>query len=157
MAKHPNTPKKSTAGRKPGHKPAALRTKLGYDAVKESPRRKRPAVSTKSEDRELTVAGRQMLSSAGRDLVRNLAVAGFAIRKHLQFIAKCDFRCSIPGQAEYNALVKRWMYAWSDRRNCDIAGRHSLASLIQLIETHRVIDGDVGILKCHHGKLQIIS
>ena len=136
---------------------SSLRTKLGYDAVKESPRRRIIAVSTKSEDRELTVAGRQALSSQGRDLLRNLAVAGFAIRKHLQFIATCDFRCSIPGQAEYNDLVKRWMTAWSDRRNCDVAGRHSLEGLMALVETHRIIDGDVGILKCNNGKLQIIE
>jgi capsid protein len=86
-----------------------------------------------------------------------MAVAGFAIRKHLQFIASCDFRCSIPGEAQYNELVKRWMHAWSDRRNCDVARRHSLPSLMTLIETHRVIDGDVGILKCRDGRLQIIE
>jgi hypothetical protein len=39
-----------------------VRDKLGYDAVKDSPRRGRITVSTKSEDRELTVAGRQSLS-----------------------------------------------------------------------------------------------
>ncbi|MCL2710453.1 MAG: phage portal protein [Planctomycetaceae bacterium] len=132
-------------------------TRLSYDAVKESPRRGRIAVSTKSEDRELTVAGRQALSSAGRDLLRNLALAGFAIRKHNQIVGTVEFKCAIPGQAEYNDLVKRWMYAWGDRRNCDIAGRHSLKGLIRIIETQRVIDGDVGILKCNNGKLQIIE
>lgn len=132
-------------------------TKLGYDAIKESPRRGRISVSTKSEDRELTVSGRQILSSGGRDLLRNLALAGFAIRRHTQTIAKCDFQCSIPNEPEYNNLVKRWMYKWSDRRHCDIAGRHSLKELLILIETHRVIDGDVGILKCYNGMLQIIE
>jgi len=132
-------------------------TGLSYDAVKDSPRRGRITVSTKSEDRELTVAGRQALSSKGRDLLRNLALAGFVIRRHNQGVASCDFKCAIPNQPEYNEIVKRWMAAWSDRRNCDIAGRHSLHGLMKLVETHRVIDGDVGILKCNNGKLQIIE
>ena len=132
-------------------------TKLGYDATQSSPRRGSISVSTKSEDKELTIAGRQSLSSQGRDLVRNLSLVGFAVRRHLQTIATCNFNCSLPGQTDYNNLVKRWMAAWSHRRNCDIAGRHSLTGLMTLVEAHRVIDGDVGILKCNNGKLQIIE
>ena len=144
------TRKKATA-KKPSF------TKLGYDAVKNSPRRGSTAASTKSEDHELTVAGRQMLSSLGRDLIRNNPLVGFAIRRNNQTVARCDFKCAIPGQAEYNALVKQWVYKWGHRSNCDIARRHSLPELINLIEAHRVIDGDVGILKCNNGKLQIIE
>jgi capsid protein len=132
-------------------------TGLRYDATQSSPRRGAIAVSTKSEDRELMVMGRLALSSQGRDLLRNFAIAGFAIRKHNQYVAKADFNCSIPNQSEYNALVKKFIYHWSRRQNCDIAGRHSLPELLVLIETHRVIDGDIGILKCSNGKIQLIE
>jgi len=132
-------------------------SKLGYEAVKNSPRRGSAATSTKSEDHELTVAGRQMLSSLGRDLVRNNALVTWAVRRNNQTVAKCDFKCAIPGQAEYNALVKQWVHQWGHRLNCDIARRHSLPELINLMEAHRVIDGDVGILKCNNGKIQIIE
>ena len=135
----------------------AIKTKLGYDAVKSNPRRRNASVSTKSEDRELTVAGRQALSSMGRDLVRNLSLAGFVLRTHNQTVATLNFKCAIPNQAEYNELVKRWMYHWSHRSQCDVSSRHSLTALMTLAETHRVIDGDVGILKCRNGKLQIIE
>jgi capsid protein len=130
---------------------------LGYDAIQSSPRRGSIRVSTKSEDRELHTAGRQSLSSQGRDLCRNFPLVGFAIRKHLQTMANCNFNCSLPGQAEYSELVKRWIAHWSQRSHCDVAGRHSLTELMTLVETHRVIDGDVGILKCRDGRLQIIE
>jgi capsid protein len=132
-------------------------TGLRYDATQSSPRRGAINVSTKSEDRELMVTGRMALSSQGRDLLRNLTIAGFAIRKHNQYVAKADFKCSIPGQREYNALVKKFIYHWSRRQHCDIACRHSLPELLVLIETHRVIDGDIGILKCSNGKIQLIE
>lgn len=130
---------------------------MKYDATQSSPRRGTMNVSTKSEDRELTVTGRQMLSSQGRDLLRNLSIAGFTVRKHNQYVAQGTFNCSIPGQTEYNDKVKRYIYYWSRRTNCDIAGRHSLLKMLNLIETHRVIDGDAAVLKIRNGKLQLIE
>lgn len=132
-------------------------TGLRYDATQSSPRRRTINVSTKSEDRELTTQGRQALTSQGRDLLRNLSIAGFAIRKHLQYVASFDFKCSVPGHPAYNETVKRWMYNWSRRQNCDLARRHSLPELITLIETHRVIDGDIGIIKLSNGRLQLVE
>jgi capsid protein len=132
-------------------------TGLKYDATESSPRRGYISVSSKSEDRELTVMGRQMLSSQGRDLLRNLSLAGFAIRKHNQYVAKGTFNCSIPGQPEYNDRIKRYIYIWSRRSNCDISGRHSLRKMLNLIETHRLIDGDAAVLKIRNGKLQLIE
>ncbi len=130
---------------------------LGYDATKSSPRRRRAATSTKSEDRELTTQGRQALSSSGRDLARNLSLAGFVIRKHCQYVAKADFKCSIPKQPEYNALVKKFIWYWSRRENCDLSKRHSLPDLLYLWEIHRIIDGDIGIIKLANGRLQSIE
>jgi capsid protein len=130
---------------------------LGYDATKPSPRRSQIEVNSMSEDNVLDRQGRLALSSRGRDLLRNLSIAGFAIRRHLLHVAKFDFKCSIPGQPEYNALVKSFFYNWSRRQHCDIAGRYSLRQMIRLIETHRIIDGDVAILKTESGQLQLIE
>jgi capsid protein len=98
-----------------------------------------------------------MLSSQGRDLLRNSSIAGFVIRKHNQYVAKTDFKCCIPNQPQYNALIKKFIYYWGRRQNCDIARRHSLQELLTIIETHRIIDGDIGILKCSNGRIQLIE
>jgi len=132
-------------------------TFLGYDAVQPSPRRRSVFASSRSEDYELQEIGRRVLSSTTRDLQRNFSIAGFAIRKHVQYVARADFKCSIPGQKEYNDRVKRFIYHWSKRENCDVSRRHSLKEMLRLIEIHRTVDGDVGILKISNGRLQIIE
>jgi capsid protein len=132
-------------------------TSLGYDAVQPSPRRRSVCASSKSEDFELQEIGRRVLSSETRDLQRNNTIAAFVCRKHVQYVARADFKCAIPGQKEYNDLVKRFIYHWSRRENCDVSRRHSLKEMLRLIEIHRVVDGDVGILKISNGRLQIVE
>jgi capsid protein len=133
-------------------------TRLGYeDIIHERGQRRHEGISTKSEDQELTRHGRLALSSHGRDLLRKLSIAGFAIRKHLQFVAKFDFQCAIPNEPVYSDVIKKFVYHWSRAKYCDVAQRHPLAKLIKLIETHRVVDGDVGILKLSDGRLQLIE
>ena len=132
-------------------------TFLGYDAVKPSPRRRSASTSSKSEDYELHETMRRVLSSETRDLQRNFTIAAWAIRKHVQYVARADFKCAIPGQKEYNDLVKKFIYNWSRRENCDVCRRHSLKEMLRLIEIHRVVDGDVGILKISNGRLQIVE
>ena len=132
-------------------------TFLGYDAVKPSPHRRSASASSQSEDYELHENMRRILSSETRDLKRNFTIAAWAIRKHVQYVARADFKCAIPGQKEYNDLVKKFIYNWSKRENCDVCRRHTLKEMLRLIEIHRVVDGDVGILKLNNGRLQIIE
>jgi capsid protein len=132
--------------------------KLGYeDIIHERGQRRHEGISTKSEDQELTRHGRLALSSHGRDLLRKLSIAGFAIRKHLQYVAKFDFQCAIPDEPAYSDIIKKFVYKWSRADKCDAAERHPFPKLIKLIESHRIIDGDIGILKLSNGKLQLIE
>jgi capsid protein len=144
------------------------RAKLGYDAAVHNRSRRLRSVSTLSEDKELRTHQRQMLVSDGRDLLRNFTLAGFILRKHLQFVANCsfeacckaDFDATPQRRAEidaFNIRLEDKMAWWSKRRNCDIAQRHCLSELIELIETHRVFDGDCGVLKISGGHIQIIE
>lgn len=131
-------------------------SRLKYDAADSSKRRRQVVISSKSEDRELTPLQRQSILSQTRDIQRNFALAGFAIRKHLQYVS--DFAFSSQTDDEnFNRLLEEKMRWWSKRKNCDLAGRHNLQELITLIETHRVLDGDVGILKHFSGKIQLIE
>jgi capsid protein len=144
--------------------------KLGYDAAFSGRVRNRRYrnVSTLSEDKELRPLDRQSLISEGRDLLRNFALAGFVLRKHLQFVSDFSFEgiCSPERDAsperkqeidDFNIRFENKMKWWSKRQHCDIAKRHCFSELLELIETHRVFDGDCGVLRVSGGRIQVIE
>ena len=130
--------------------------KLGYDAVEQTPTRRPLAYSVRSEDRELTMHERRTLISESREEQRNFALAGFALRKHLQFVSYYRFSAETPNK-EFNRALERRVALWKDRKNCDAAKRSNFDELITLIESHRAVDGDVGILRRSDGRIQIIE
>jgi capsid protein len=127
-----------------------------YDAVDSNPRRKSKMVVTMSEDRVLRYRDRQVLSTQTRDLLRNFAVAGFAVRKHLQYNSSFSLQCKTPDET-LNRKIEGIIRRWGRRKNCHIAERHNFNSLMRLMETHIVLDGDVLAMWCRNGKLQIIE
>lgn len=129
---------------------------LGYEAVENRPTRRRVYVSTRSEDKELTPEKRRALVSEARDQLRNFSLAGFALRKHLQFVSYYRFSAGTPDEA-FNRELTRRVERWKSRKFCDAAGRCSFDELIALIESHRAVDGDVGILRRVDGRVQIIE
>lgn len=131
-------------------------TQLGYEAVAQSPTRRPIAYSGRSEDRELTAYERKALISESRDEQRNFALAGFALRKHLQFVSYYRFSAETPHR-EFNRALERRVQLWKDRKQCDAAKRSNFDELITLIESHRAVDGDVGILRRSDCKIQIIE
>jgi capsid protein len=143
--------------------------KLSYDAVDFHARNRRVRrTSSLSEDKELRPHQRQLMLSESRDLLRNFTLAGFVIRKHLQFVADFDFESVCEPEATataerkaeieaFNVRFERKMTRWMRRDNCDVASRHCFSEMLELIETHRVLDGDVGILRTKGGQLQIIE
>ena len=137
-------------------KPVSRLTPLAYEAVKSDRIRKPPYYSTKSEDRELTEHERQLLISEARDSLRNFTIAGFALRKHLQSMSFYRFTAGTPDGA-FNRRLESLVRTWKRRTNCDAAGRHNFDSLIGLIESHRAVDGYVGILRLSNGKIQIVE
>lgn len=141
---------------------------LKYDAALPTRSRRPFVTSTLSEDKELRPHDRQAIISQGRDLLRNFALAGFMVRKHLQYVASFAFEATCraePGASEerkreidaFNELFEEKIRVWQQRRNCDLAQRHCFSELLELIETHRVFDGDVGVLKVGGGRIQIIE
>jgi len=136
--------------------PAPPMQRLKYDAVKTDRIRKPPYYSTKSEDRELTPRERQLLISQARDALRNFTIAGFALRKHLQSMSFYRFTAQTPDKG-FNRRLESLVRRWKRRSNCDAAGRHNFDTLMGLIESHRAVDGDVGILRLSNGKMQIIE
>ena len=62
--------------------------RLAYDATVDKHRRQPPPSSTKDEDLILKPADRRKLVAQSRDIHRNFTIAGWMIRKHLDYTAK---------------------------------------------------------------------
>lgn len=129
---------------------------FGYEAVTSEGKRKAPTGILRSEDAELNQTDRRKLLSQTRDAHRNFAVLGWMIRRHLDYVSTFNFAARTSDQ-KLNRLIERRVAKWSRREYCDVAGRHSLPSIIRLLEARAVIDGDCGILKLRDGRLQAVE
>lgn len=134
---------------------AAIRL-FGYDATDTKTKRKPPDGILSSEDAELTPDRRRKLVSAGRDIGRNFTLAGWMVRKHLDYVSTFNFQ-SKTGDKNLDRLVESLMKEWSKAENCDVAGRHTLPRMIRMIEQARTIDGDIGLVRLADGRLQAIE
>lgn len=129
---------------------------LKYDAAKSDTLRRPTYYSTLPEDQELPPRERQIIISEARNALRNFTIAGFVLRKHLQNMAFYRFSARTPDDGFNRALEAR-VERWKARYNCDASERHNFDSLMGLIESHRAIDGDVGIVRLSNGKIQVIE
>jgi len=133
------------------------KAELHYDALETQQRGKRVGFVSVSEDRVLRRDDRAELSATVRESERNFTLAGFAIRKHIQYMS--EFRFSVDTEDEkFNTLIEKIFNDWAmDPDRCHAARRHAFPKLLTLIERHRLVDGDVGILRCKNGAIQIIE
>lgn len=130
--------------------------KMSYDAAKLDRARRPVLITGKSEDRILRPRERATIISDARDAIRNFSLAGFVVRKHLQSIAYYRFSACTPDR-EFNRSLERQIKRWSRRGNCDVSERHSFDELINVIEWHRAVDGDVGVMVLDDNRLQVIE
>lgn len=129
---------------------------FGYDAATSEGKRRPATGILRDEDRELPPNDRRRLISQARELHRNFTVAGWMIRRHLDYVSTFNFQAKT-GNTELNHQVERLMANWSKPDTCDVAGRLSLASIVRLAEARAVIDGDCGLHKLLSGHVQGIE
>lgn len=129
---------------------------FGYNAATDSTKRKRSSPVLKDEDEHLTTTGRAKLLGNARDAVRNFAVAGWMVRKHLDFVADHKFQAKTPDKG-FNRELEAWVEEVSKEENFDHAGDHDLDRHSRLAEARRIVDGDIGILKLESGHVQAIE
>jgi len=127
-----------------------------YDATEPKGRRKAPTPTARSEDQILDANKRAKLTANARDIQRNFAIAGWMIRRHLDYVASFQFH-SRTGNVELDMQIEQLMEQWFRPYNCDVAGRHRFENLIRLAEARAVVDGDVGLMKLASGHLQAIE
>ncbi len=126
--------------------------KFGYEATVSGTRRKAPVSDVKGEDDHLNPIERRALISTTRDLRRNFALSAWMIRKHLDFVATHEFQ-SKTGNKEFDEKFESLMLWWGNKRNFDVAERHSMHGFIRLAESGRCVDGDFFIQKTRKGRL----
>lgn len=131
------------------------RRQFKYDAAVTSNKRKPTRIDQRSEDDILSRDERSKLLSSTRDLKRNFAIAAWAIRRHLDFVADFTFHPNTHDRA-FNQQFAKLMGAWSRRTNCDPARRHPLRRLMRISEACRVIDGDLLWVKLRRGQVQLV-
>ena len=128
----------------------------GYHATQSTVRRPTPQSKLISEDDQLKARERKRLIWSARNVKRNFAVASWAIRKHLDFVANHTFACKTQDD-DLNNLVESLMKGWSKKNACDVAGRHPLSRFVRLAESCRTVDGDCFIMKLRGGQIQAIE
>jgi capsid protein len=135
---------------------SAGRVAFGYEAVESRGRRKPPTVITRAEDRELDSSKRRTLIGTARDLTRNFTLAGWAVRKHLDYVSTFDFQARTPDR-DLNKYLEAYMYERCKPGRIDHGRRHSLRRLMRLWEASRMLDGDVLLVLLADGRIQTIE
>lgn len=132
------------------------RRQFGFDAVDRSNRRKPFPARSVAEDAELTADQRNRLRAGPRDLFRNFELCGWMVRRHLDSVARFGFRAN-SGDDARDEFLERKVDEWSSADRCDATGRLTLAKLVRIVETLKLLSGDVLVVKLATGHLQLIE
>jgi len=129
---------------------------FGYDAAEDKKQRQTPRFRLMTEDKQLPPEKRKRLVATSRDVVRNWTIAGWMIRKHLDYCSTFSFQARTPDEA-VNQRLEELVAWWSRKRNFDVAGRHGRARYVRMAEARRTLDGDFFTLKMKNGRVQAIE
>lgn len=128
----------------------------GYDALNPEGRRRSVSSKIEAEHKVLNDVRRRSLAANAMDIHRNVALASWAIRQHLNYVALFDFYASSKDRGlnqDLQALIARDGTA----ANCDLGGRHPWWRLRRLCEVRKTLDGDCALIKLRSGHLQGIE
>lgn len=132
------------------------KTQLGYDAANPTGRRRQSSTNLRTEDNELMSNRRRQLIAQARDLMRNIAVARWAIGKHNDFVSRLRFASQTRTDFDYELEAR--MREWCENPNlCDITKRHTFARILRMAESRAVLDGDHLLIRCKGQRLQQIE
>lgn len=152
-SKRPTTAKSSSALH-------SVLSKLKYRAVQDDKSRSPVYISSKSEDYELPQQDRQALISQSRQICRDFSLASWACRQYLQYVSFYQFNANTTDD-NFNTELEKKLKRWTRKENCSVNRRFDFYEMLRLIETCRLVDGDVGILRVNDsetgGRIQIIE
>ena len=126
---------------------------FSYDAIASKGRRKATRGTVHREDYHLHGSKRPALQENAADLCRNLSLASWMVRRHLDYVADFDFHARMESEP-LNLEIEKLMSKDSRPYVADVAGRFGREKIFRLAEMRRVLDGDVGLIKLDSGQLQ---
>lgn len=126
---------------------------FGYDAATPQNKRKDRGGPIRSEDAVLGKSARRKVISTANEVHRNFAIAGWMIRKHLDYTTQFTLRCKTDDEG-FNKEFEEFIDERSKKENCDIAGRHELPTFMRIAETRSLVDNDVAIVRLGSGHSQ---
>jgi len=137
--------------------------RFSYDALK--PDKKRKSISSKvpREDAFAKGSKRRNLQANASDLSRNLALAGWMVRRHLDYVSQFAFYSRNQTGSDdavgkdLDDQIQALMIEDSIPSRTDVANRFGREKMFRLAETRRVLDGDTYLLKLANMKLQGIG
>jgi len=144
------------ARRLAGRAASAIGRRFQYDAVDGRGKRRTPRVFNGTEDQLLKSGDRAKLQANTRDIMRNFAIAAWALRRHLDYVATFEFH---PQNAdrEYNRYLSDFFWRRAARGTFDTTGRQSWGSGFRLLEAQAIVTGDNGFLLLNDGTVQGIE
>lgn len=117
-----------------------------YEATRPSTKRRDPSTIIRSEDRELDDQKRRTLEATGLDLVRNLTIAGWMIRKDIDFCSTFSFQCKSKDRG-FNREFEQAMAWWTRPGAFEISGRFDLGAWMQIAHATAILGGDLFVQK----------
>ena len=131
-------------------------TSFSYDAVEQTTKRRTASKVIRTEDRELISPKRQQLISQSNDLMRNFSIAGWAVRKHLDFVSRFSFasQTKTPFDYEFESRMRDWC---EDKRRCDVRKQHTFHRMLRMAEARAVTVGDHLLIKVEGQRLQQVE
>lgn len=133
-----------------------IQSMFGYDALEPQGRRKKIARSVFREDYHTRGNKHRGLQASSADLVRNLSLAGWMVRRHLDYVACFEFHGRNDDEA-INRQLEILMEEDSRPSRADVSGRFTREKLFRLAESRRVLDGDTLLVKLRDGRMQGIQ
>lgn len=136
----------------------AAKALWGYEAADGtgSQRRTQSVVTTLSEDNILTQQRRGVMISTTRDLQRNMTIAGWAIRRHLDYVSTFTFQART-GNPGLNKLLETRVKEWSEPDKFDALHIMNRQNFVRTMESCRTLDGDILVMKLRDGHIQAIE
>lgn len=135
-----------------------IRSALGYHAVDgDHSKRQIAEPHSGSEDDVLPRHKRKELVAQSRDIERNIALYGWAIRKHLDYVTTFRFLPKSGDKGLDRKIGDFVTEKWSAPENFDVAGINSSEDFLRLFEMRRLVDGDCGVLRLRTGHTQAIE
>ncbi|QDV44375.1 Phage portal protein, lambda family [Stieleria neptunia] len=129
---------------------------FSYDALNPRGRRRAITRGVVREDHHVRGTKRRKLQENAADLCRNLSLAAWMVRRHLDYVSAFDFHGRNEDE-QLNQQIERLMLDDSRPSRSDLSGRFGREKLFRLAEARRVLDGDTGLIKLNDGRLQGIQ